>query len=193
MNHNFEYFDETKQLLCDGVLVASVGSIIRPETSKHYENVPEKYMEEARKKGSAVHEAIESFLKIGKYEIAEKYDCYVKQFIKWFEKTKPEILSIEKVLFTKRFWGIADLIVKIKDKVYIIDLKTTSKFYSETTALQTTGYKLASDEMFLKIDGLRGLHLQKDKYEVNMLEFKEERFLNLVDEYEEKNEIKYSF
>ena len=193
MNHNFEYFDETKQLLCDGVLVASVGSIIRPETSKHYENVPEKYMEEARKKGSAVHEAIESFLKIGKYEIAEKYDCYVKQFIKWFEKTKPEILSIEKVLFTKRFWGIADLIVKIKDKVYIIDLKTTSKFYSETTALQTTGYKLASDEMFLKIDGLRGLHLQKDKYEVNMLEFKEERYLNLVDEYEEKNEIKYSF
>jgi hypothetical protein len=191
MNHNFEYFDETKQLLCDGILVASVGSIIRPETSKHYENVPEEYMEEARKKGSAVHEAIESFLKIGKYEIAEKYDCYVQQFIKWFEKTKPEILSIEKVLFTKRFWGIADLIVKIKDKIYIIDLKTTSKFYSETTALQTTGYKLASDEMFLKIDGLRGLHLQKDKYEVNMLEFKEERFLELVDEYEEKLQNSY--
>lgn len=49
-------------------------------------------------------------------------------FKAWFEKTKPEVINVEDILYSQEFGycGTYDCMLKIEGKVYLCDLKTTN-------------------------------------------------------------------
>jgi len=183
-----EYFDDIKRLLYDGVILPSVGTIIKPIADTYYtEDIPEWILNKAKARGSAVHLAIEGYLSNG-YEVIEKsYEGYFKAFLTWLDKSNAKILEYEKVVYTSRFWGITDLIIELDSKIYVVDIKTSSKLLTELVSLQTTGYKICYQDMGNKVDGALAIHLTKTgKYQVHLLEDKTEQFNELLEKHEEE-------
>lgn len=58
--HTLEYDDESHTYLCDGLIVPSVTEIIREYLGSKYDGVPDDVLAEAARKGTLLHEVIES-------------------------------------------------------------------------------------------------------------------------------------
>ena len=58
--HTLEYDDESHTYLCDGLIVPSVTEIIRDHLGSKYDGVPADVLAEAARKGTLLHEVIES-------------------------------------------------------------------------------------------------------------------------------------
>ena len=58
--HTLEYDDESHTYLCDGLIVPSVTEIIRGYLGSKYDGVPADVLAEAARKGTLLHEVIES-------------------------------------------------------------------------------------------------------------------------------------
>lgn len=58
--HTLEYDDESHTYLCDGLIVPSVTEIIRGYLGSKYDGVPADVLAEAARKGTLLHEIIES-------------------------------------------------------------------------------------------------------------------------------------
>lgn len=73
----------------------------------------------------------------------EEYEC-IMSFADWFKKFKPKVLEREFVVFNEeqKYAGTVDLYCKIKDKEYVIDLKTSQYIWPEHE-LQISAYKHA--------------------------------------------------
>lgn len=79
--------------------------------------------------GSEAHAMVENFLKgepvpDGSEEATNAYQA----FVEWFDKSKPKILGVEEVIYSKKFnyAGTYDCMLEIDGKVYLCDLKTTN-------------------------------------------------------------------
>lgn len=107
--------------------------------------------------GSVTHKLVEQFLKGSEPvldDIApEAINAYLA-FVDWFVEVKPEILGVEEVVYSPslEYAGCYDCLLKIDDKVYLCDLKTTNTsrnapkgIYSENF-IQLGAYALAHDE-----------------------------------------------
>ena len=106
--------------------------------------------------GSEAHELVEHFLlntkATGKYgpEARAAYDA----FVNWFNNVKPEVLDVERSIFSENFQysGTFDGLIKINGKIYLSDLKTTNPsrkapngVYAENF-IQLGAYALAYEE-----------------------------------------------
>lgn len=102
-------------------------------------------------------------------------------FEAFMEDWKPEIVEIEKVLYSKThdYAGTADFIARIKDKLVIGDWKTTNTSFRNPDGIYATyfaqlgAYSLAYEEMTgEKIDELYVVNLPKDggEYKLRRLE-----------------------
>lgn len=128
--------------------------------------------EAAGDKGSKVHYAIEDLLKGKEIKINDKYlnptteeeeeltleeyQCLMS-FSEWFNKVKPEIIANELTAFneTEKYAGTIDLICRIDNQIWLIDLKTSQNIWAEHE-LQISAYshldinleeiKISSDE-----------------------------------------------
>ncbi len=99
-------------------------------------------------KGSKVHYAIEDLLKgypvrmdakyinptTGQEEelTLQEYECLMS-FAKWFEATKPEIISRELIVFNDQhgYAGMVDFVCMIDGQLYVIDFKTGQYIWPE--------------------------------------------------------------
>lgn len=102
-------------------------------------------------------------------------------FESFMEDWKPEILEIEKVVYSKthNYAGTADFVAKIKDKLIIGDWKTTNTSYYNPDGIyasyfaQLGAYSLAYEEMTgEKVEELYIVNLPKDggEYKLKRLE-----------------------
>lgn len=73
----------------------------------------------------------------------DEYECLMS-FAEWFKLTKPEIIANELVVWNDEvgYAGTVDLVVKIGDQNWIIDLKTGQNLWTEHE-LQISAYKHA--------------------------------------------------
>lgn len=69
--HTLEYDDESHTYLCDGLIVPSVTEIIRRHLGPKYDGVPADVLAEAARKGTLLHEVIESAEKSASAETYE--------------------------------------------------------------------------------------------------------------------------
>lgn len=69
--HTLEYDDESHTYLCDGLIVPSVTEIIREYLGSKYDGVPDDVLAEAARKGTLLHEVIESAEKSASAETYE--------------------------------------------------------------------------------------------------------------------------
>lgn len=126
--------------------------------------------------GTLAHAAIEYFLKTGKTnyfstipitdeEITNKAKSAFSAFLSYWDmltsNTNVEILGSEMQLICKYFGGTCDALLRIDDKIYIYDFKTSNNV-SYKYILQLAAYKyILENYVYIPVDGVCILQLSK--------------------------------
>lgn len=157
-----EYFDETHTYLYDGLMLPSVTQILGVKYRNDYASVPPAVLDNAAKRGTAVHKAIENFNVSGYDDGSEA----VRNF-KFLQKQYGfEVLDSElPIVIFKNDMPIAcgrlDMTMLIDGQTGIADIKTVSTLNKEKIAYQLNLYRIGLmqsygvDAKFLKIIHLR--------------------------------------
>lgn len=161
-----EYFDETHTYLYEGLMLPSVSQILGVKYKNDYASVPPAVLNNAAKRGTAVHKAIENFNVSGYDDGSEA----VRNF-KFLQKQYGfEVLDSElPIVIFKDDMPIAcgrlDMTMLIDGQTGIADIKTVSALNKEKIAYQLNLYRIGLmqsygvDAQFLKIihirDGIR--------------------------------------
>ena len=157
-----EYFDETHTYLYDGLMLPSVTQILGVKYKNDYASVPPAVLNNAAKRGTAVHKAIENFNVSGYDDGSEA----VRNF-KFLQKQYGfEVLDSElPIVIFKDDMPIAcgrlDMTMLIDGQTGIADFKTVSSLNKEKIAYQLNLYRIGLmqsygvNAKFLKIIHLR--------------------------------------
>ncbi len=94
----------------------------------------------------------------------------VLKFVEFWETFKPELIHTETFVYSKKYkiGGTCDLVLKIKDKIWLIDIKTSNylhKMYDLQTAAYVKCYEETSNQ---KIDNVGILWLKSSKRKLNI-------------------------
>lgn len=157
-----EFFDDTHTYLYDGLILPSVSQILGVKYRNDYASVPPAVLNNAAKRGTAVHKAIENFNVSGYDDGSEA----VRNF-KFLQKQYGfEVLDSELplVLFKDDMpiaCGRLDMTMLMDGETGIADIKTVSSLNKEKIAYQLNLYRIGLmqsygvDAKFLKIIHLR--------------------------------------
>ena len=182
--YNFKEIDDDTFFSCklrgaNNVVNAIFGG--STDEGGHYANIPPSILEAAARRGKAVHEYIESYLKSEMKEIPEvdlEFDIYWRNYQEWLnERTEiQEIIGVETKLISEELAckGVIDCIAKFKnyddeEPFYaIVDWKTSSNLDEFRTQCQLQlYYELLMEqypEVANKIQQLRCLQITKYEY-----------------------------
>lgn len=156
-------------------------------------------LNEAANKGTYTHLSIEKYLQSG---IEPDYDSLpnlcqetVKNtfasFLSWWKaissKNDIEIVYQEKKLVCKWFGGTLDLLIKINDKYWLLDFKT-SNYLSYKYTLQLAAYRYMLKEICgIDTDGCIVLQLSKveNRFMEQVLDFNEDDMISYMNDCEE--------
>lgn len=124
--------------------------------------------------GTNTHEAIEMYIKTG---IQTPDNIPLQGFIKWFthikSTNKVEVLKVEEQLIGSSFGGTCDLLLKVNERTFIVDYKTSNRV-RVNHFLQLSAYRALLFELYgMVVDGVLILHLNKKTpdYEEFVLDF----------------------
>lgn len=149
--------------------------------------------------GTHAHAAIEYFIKNDKssyfntindlpFDIKqESYSAYDSFLDYWYmlnSTHKVEVLGSELVLICKYFGGTCDFLIRVDDKVYIFDFKT-SNHVNYKYILQLTAYKyIIENYLYIPVDGLCILQLSKfnEGYTEYMFDLHNEEIKEMINE-----------
>ena len=137
------------------------------EVLKEARTAHRKKKEKAGDWGTAVHLAIEEWIKLKKEEptLDEKGLEVFNKFRAWAEENSVKFLESEKHLWSEKMWtgGIVDLVIEMNGKKYIADIKTSSGIYNEAF-FQMAAYDLMLKEMGegKDVEGYIVINLKKD-------------------------------
>lgn len=148
--------------------------------------------------GTITHNSIETFLQEGKVPDYNSISLQLRtrvmnafnSFLEWWEiikRTDYEILMQESTLVCKYFGGTLDMLIKINDKTYIVDFKT-SNHPSYKYFLQLSAYRyMLATEYNIEADGVIILMLDKNtcKFTEMVLDFSIPEHLEYIDQCEE--------
>ena len=141
--------------------------VVSDETLKEARTAHRKKKEKAGDWGTAVHLAVEEWIKEQKEptNLDEKGMEAFNNFKNWATENKVEFLESERHIWSKELWigGIVDLVFKMDGKKYIGDIKTSSGIYNEAF-FQMGAYHLCLDEMgeAKDVEGYIVINLKKD-------------------------------
>ena len=157
-----EYFDDTHTYLYDGLMLPSVTQILGVKYKNDYASVPPSVLDNAARRGTAVHKAIENYNNLGYDDGSEA----VRNF-KFLQKQYGfEVLDSElPIVIFKDDMPIAcgrlDMTMIMDGETGIADIKTVSALNKEKIAYQLNLYRIGLmqsygvDAKFLKIIHLR--------------------------------------
>ncbi len=158
----------------------------------------------AGERGSKIHQAIDLLIKGQELKIDDKFENYdkgtqeeltpdeweaVMSFVEWNKVAKPEYLANEYTVINRKdnYAGTVDIKAKIRDKLYIIDIKT-SQYIWPSHKIQTSSYKHADGDKDINLAILQvGYRLNKNKYKFTDIEDKYDLFLSARKIWEEEN------
>lgn len=157
-----EYFDDTHTYLYDGLMLPSVSQILGTKYRNEYASVPPAVLNNAAKRGTAVHKAIENYNNSNYDDGSEA----VRNF-KFLQKQYGfEVLDSELplVIFKDDMpiaCGRLDMTMLMDGESGIADIKTVSSLNKEKIAYQLNLYRIGLmqsygvDAKFLKIIHIR--------------------------------------
>ena len=157
-----EYFDETHTYLYDGIMLPSVTQILGVKYKNDYASVPPAVLNNAAKRGTAVHKAIENF-NVSGYddgsEAVRNFKFLQKQYgFEVLDSELPIVLFKDDIPIA---CGRLDMTMLIDGQTGIADIKTVSALNKEKIAYQLNLYRIGLmqsygvDAQFLKIIHLR--------------------------------------
>jgi len=141
--------------------------------------------------GSEVHNAIEEVLKIQLLQIKQKYggqlipelSCEQAQnaynaFLDWAQEHKLRPIELEKTVYGSRWAGTLDIVCEYDNKIFVIDWKTSKRFYMSEMGAQIAAYRSCVPEAegcgILRLDKTTGQPEFKDfskRYESDLRVF----------------------
>lgn len=164
-------FEERKHIYrLDGIQIPSVTQLMKPLDDMVYETIDSKILENAARRGTIVHNAIDNYLEFGIEDIPEELRGYFDAFLAWKKKENPEIVAAERRVYHKalRYAGTCDLLCMINGKLTLVDYKTSSAIQPMLYPLQLEGYAKAWETHGVKVEEKLILHLKRDgKYAVH--------------------------
>ncbi len=135
---------------------------------------------EATYTGTLVHDYVEAYSRWEKPELPE--DEGAKNWILAFLKRKTdhnvEFVLQEKLVYSKRHWyvGRFDAIIKVDEKIYLCDYKTSKDFYAMEMGMQTAWYLQAlQEETGMELHGRMILRFDKSTWDFHV---------HILDDYE---------
>lgn len=162
------FFDEAEHIyLVNGEEVPSVTDILSP-LHRGYAKVNTSVLEYARRRGTAVHEALEIYDLGGELEVLPETAPYIQAYLDFCNVYRPVWTEIEQIVYsgTYGFIGTLDRAGCLNGtERAVVDLKTSqpTKEALVSVCIQTTAYALAYDfdnynalqryGIFLKSDG----------------------------------------
>ena len=134
-NHTLEYDDDDHVYIVDGLIVPSVTQVLGKRFGGKYDRVDKETLNRAAKRGTRIHEAIETFVNHGlsdqSKEVHNFHFLCVKYGVTPVETESPIVIEW---YGTPVAAGRFDLLVE-KDGVYgLADIKTTSQLDKEYLA-----------------------------------------------------------
>ena len=185
-----EYFDETHTYLYEGLMLPSVSQILGVKYKNDYASVPPAVLNNAAKRGTAVHKAIENFNVSGYDDGSEA----VRNFRFLQKQYGFEVLDSELpiVLFKDDMpiaCGRLDMTMLMDGETGIADIKTVSALNKDKIAYQLNLYRIGLmqsygvDAKFLKI-----IHLRYGIRKVIDCPVNEGMAWELIERYLEENE-----
>lgn len=180
--HVLEYDDETHTYICDGQIVPSVTQMLGKRYANEYANVSQAYLNEASRKGTAMHSAIEAYETTGEEDDSQELRNYkfLKKHYGWTNKENevPIIYEEDGVIL---FAGRLDQIMEIDGQLGINDFKRVSSPNKEKIALQLNMYKLGYEQSYnKKINFLRFTQLREDVRKFYKVPINEEATKNFL-------------
>lgn len=157
-----EYFDETHTYLYEGLMLPSVSQILGMKYKNEYSNVPPAVLDNAAKRGTAVHKAIENYNNSGYddgSEAVRNFKFLQKQYgFEVLDSELPLVIFKDDIPIA---CGRLDMTMLIDGQTGIADIKTVSTLNKEKIAYQLNLYRIGLmqsygvDAKFLKIIHLR--------------------------------------
>lgn len=158
--HCVEYFDDGHDYLIDGVLKPSITSLFH----KDFSFVPPDVLQEAARKGTELHQAIEDYCRYG----TESDLVEVEHFKEMMQEHKFEVLENEVpvILFNADDEPIAagrvDMVIKMGDEIGGADIKRVSRLDKKALTLQLNLYRIAYRQSYgTEWKFLKGIHLKE--------------------------------
>lgn len=183
-----EYIDETHTYIADGIIVPSITQMLKVKFGGKYNGVSKATLENAARKGTEVHEAIERYCRSG-----EESDLKEVRNFKFLQKQYRFDVAdneIPVILFRDGepiAAGRLDLVLVYRswEPIYGLgDIKRTATFDKEYLAYQLNLYRIAYMQSYGgKIEFLRGIHLRDDVRKYVGIPINEAAALELVDLY----------
>ena len=187
--HSLEFDEEYHIYICDGIIVPSVSEILKTKFND-YANVSQYVLEQAREKGTALHEAIEVYEKTGQESDLQEFKNYLflKKHLK-FKNISNELPVVYEENGKVLFAGQLDQIVEANEMLGINDFKRVSAPNKEKIAFQLNLYKIAYEQSYRKpISMLSFMQLRENKRKFYQLPINEKITKQLLKEYyQEKN------
>ena len=157
-----EYFDETHTYLYEGLMLPSVSQILGVKYKNDYASVPPAVLNNAAKRGTAVHKAIENYNNSGYddgSEAVRNFKFLQKQYgFEVLDSELPLVLFKDDIPIA---CGRLDMTMLMDGETGIADIKTVSALNKEKIAYQLNLYRIGLmqsygvDAQFLKIIHLR--------------------------------------
>lgn len=191
-----EFIEATHTYLLDGTIIPSVSSIIKDDK---YKDIPEFILQRAAEKGTAIHKATEDFDLSKPVGIEDKWHSYLLNYFAFrdkFDNIKLILDERESIVYTSEYAGTIDVVANYDNKILIADIKTTSKLYFDSIALQLAAYILAHSEMYNNdLSDYLGavIWLKKDGYEFHIIEPDYDGFMERLAIWHDKNEVEVLF
>lgn len=163
--------EKAHQYKLNGLVLPSVTTIMKPLSEDVYGSIDEQVLNRAAQRGTAVHNAIENYIKFGIEDIPPEHEGYFKAFLKWFEEHNVVPYGTEIKLYHKglMYAGTADMAASVDGIDTLVDFKTSASVSKMLGGVQLEAYDraLASHDSEMKFGQKLILHLKKDgKYEV---------------------------
>ena len=183
--HTLEYIDETHTYLVDGVIVPSITQIMKIKFGNKYNGVSKEVLDEAARKGTEVHNAIEDYCKTGEVKDLKEVKNFIflqKQYK--FKVTKNEVPII---LFKNDIpiaAGRFDLELEEKEELGGGDIKRTSTLDKEYLFYQLNIYRIGYRQSYgVEWGFLRALHLRENTRKYIPIPINEDMAWELINEY----------
>lgn len=185
-----EFFPETHTYLYDGLMLPSVTQILGAKFRNDYASVPPAVLNNASKRGTAVHKAIENFNVSGCDDGSKE----VRNF-KFLQKQYGfEVLDSELpiVIFKDDIpiaCGRLDMTMMIDGQTGIADIKTVSTLNKEKIAYQLNLYRIGLMQSYgVGAKFLKIIHLRDGIRKVIDCPVIEDMAWELIEKYLEENE-----
>lgn len=184
--YTLEYDDESHTYIVDGVIVPSVTQILAVKFGNKYAEIDAATLQRAAERGTAIHEAIETYCKTGiESAIREVHNFRFLQKHYGFNVLENEtpIIIIDKSI--PKAAGRLDLVLEIKGETALADIKTTATLDKEYLAYQLNLYRIGYMQSYcIDISKLYGVHLKDDKRKLVNIPINANIAWDIIDQYE---------